>query len=158
MMAQEFTLQTSPRGNPALLHSTVPHYDFGLWVPIPTFGGGNTGMTGTHFSTYQRIGNRVYIDTDFTLSAKGSSVGAAEIYGLPFGSWGNLPPFKIAWFNMTSTLVNVTGVLGLGSAGLTAIILYGLAAAGASLIALADTDFADNTRITCSGFYTIEQG
>lgn len=155
---REFALQASPRGNPALLHSTVPHYNFGFWVPNPAFGGANVGMTGSHFSTYQRIGNRVYFDTQITFTSKGSSVGAAEIYGLPFGSWGNLPPFKMAWFNMTSTLVNMTGLLALGSLGLTAIVLYGLTAAGASLVALTNADFANNTTIYCSGFYTIEQG
>jgi hypothetical protein len=157
-MGREFQLQSSPKGNPAALHSTVPSYVYGLWDPSPTFGGGNTGITGGQFSTYQRIGNRVYIDTQITLTSKGSSTGVAEIYGLPFGSWGNLPPFTITWFNMTSTLVNVTGQLGLGTLGFTAILLYGLTAAGASLVALTDADFADTSELHISGFYTIEQG
>lgn len=158
-MAQEFELQPSPKGQTGRINVPVPHYAFDMWDPALAFGGGNTGLTGSQFSTYQRIGNRCYIDTTFTLTAKGSSTGVAEIYFLPFGSWGNLPAFNVTWLNMTSTLVHMGGLLVLGILGSTAIKLVGLTAAGASLVDLTDADFSNTTEIEVSGHYTInEQG
>jgi hypothetical protein len=50
-----------------------------------TFGGGNTGMTlGAVPYRSVKIGSRVYLSFSFTLTAKGSSTGAAVLTGLPY--------------------------------------------------------------------------
>ena len=151
----EFDIQRSPRGNPAALNTPVPKYGFDIWTPSLTFGGANTGLAGAAFSTYQRIGDRCYIDTDITLTAKGSSTGVAEIYLLPFGSWGNTPPFVGHWLNMTSSLVTMAGILGAGSLGATAILIYGLTAGATSMAQLTHADFSNTSTVRFSGFYTI---
>lgn len=154
-MAQEFQLQKSPSGKVADLHVTVPHYRFGLWEPTLAFGGGTTGITGTHYSQYLLLGNRVFVDTDITFTSKGSSTGVAEIYFLPFGSTGNLPPVSLMMFNMTTSFVSVYAKIIVGSLGVIAIGLYGYTVAATSPTAMTDADFSDTTELHCSGHYTI---
>jgi hypothetical protein len=60
-------------------------YDEGTWTPALNFGGNAVGMTYAAAPTgrYTRIGRTVFASGSLTLSAKGSSTGAATIAGLP---------------------------------------------------------------------------
>lgn len=62
----------------------LPMLEQGTFVPTLTFGGAAVGMTyGAVLGAYTRIGRRYFVDISMTLTAKGTSVGAAEINGLP---------------------------------------------------------------------------
>lgn len=59
----------------------------GSWTPALKFGGGNTGLTtSTNLGYYIRTGKQVVVSCHIILTAKGSSTGLAEIYGLPFNA------------------------------------------------------------------------
>lgn len=69
--------------------NTLDDYEEGAWTPTLTFGGNATGMMfAQRGGTYIKIGRLVVVSFDIRLSAKGSSVGAAAIGGLPFASSG----------------------------------------------------------------------
>jgi hypothetical protein len=64
----------------------------GTWTPSLTFGGGAVGMTfSTRTGVYTKCGSIVIADFRITLTAKGSSTGAAVVTGLPYtvGSIGS---------------------------------------------------------------------
>ena len=63
-------------------------YAEGTWTPALNFGGAAVGMTyaSTPAGRYTRIGRTVFATGSLTLTAKGSSTGAATIAGLPFMS------------------------------------------------------------------------
>lgn len=86
---------------------------YGLWTPLVTFGGGNTGLTyaiqtGTYEKLVSRTGTWVSINGTVQLSAKGSSTGTMLITNLPFTS--------INTSNHFSTVAlhggNLTGIAG----------------------------------------------
>ncbi|MBG7616463.1 hypothetical protein IWC96_14390 [Brevundimonas sp. BAL450] len=57
----------------------------GTWTPQLELGGGTTGMSlAINRATFTVYEDRVAVDYDFTLSAKGSSTGAATVSGLPY--------------------------------------------------------------------------
>jgi len=67
--------------------NTLDDYEEGTWTPAFAFGGGTTGMTySSRAGKYTKIGNMVYAGFTISLSAKGSSTGAATFTGLPFTS------------------------------------------------------------------------
>jgi hypothetical protein len=61
-------------------------YAEGTWTPSLNFGGAAVGMTyaTTPAGRYTKIGRTVFATGSLTLSAKGSSAGAATVAGLPF--------------------------------------------------------------------------
>lgn len=63
-------------------------YEEGTWTPALSFGGNAVGMTyaATPIGRYTRIGRTVFATGSLTLTAKGSSTGAATIAGLPHAS------------------------------------------------------------------------
>lgn len=65
-------------------------YEEGTFTPTVIFGGASVGVTyGAQLGRYVRIGRTVFITCSFTLTAKGSSVGTAQIAGLPWVSSSN---------------------------------------------------------------------
>jgi len=55
----------------------------GTWTPVLAFGGGATGITySTQAGRWELIGNKLHVEIDLVLTAKGSSTGTALI-GLP---------------------------------------------------------------------------
>jgi hypothetical protein len=71
---------------PGMTSELLDDYEKGTFTPNLTFGGGNTGMTGTFTGNYTKVGNQVTIDIRIALTAKGSSTGIAVIGGLPFAA------------------------------------------------------------------------
>jgi hypothetical protein len=87
------------------------------------------------------------------LSSKGAASGVAIIAALPFTAANNAnmyPPITIQWINMASTYVIVHGVQILNAAHFD---INGSAAATATVEALENTAFADNTHLRFSGAY-----
>ena len=59
-------------------------YEEGTWNPSPSFGGGQTGLTGNYSGTYTKIGRLVMVQFQLTFTNKGSSTGNLAVDGLPF--------------------------------------------------------------------------
>lgn len=74
--------------NPSADSHTLDDYEEGTWSPALNLGGGATGMSyaSAPAGRYTKIGRMVTAWGSLTLSAKGSSTGAATIAGLPFTS------------------------------------------------------------------------
>lgn len=72
--------------NPSADANTLDDYEEGVWTPALNFGGAAVGMTyaSTPAGRYTKIGRTVFATGSLTLTAKGSSTGAATIAGLPF--------------------------------------------------------------------------
>jgi hypothetical protein len=66
--------------------NTLDDYEEGTWTPSLVFAVPGTGQTygASRFGNYQKIGNRVYFNCYFVLSAKGTGTGQVQITGLPF--------------------------------------------------------------------------
>jgi hypothetical protein len=151
---REYQLQRSPSGYVNDLHATIPGFQSALWTPTPTFAGDNTGLTGTQYAQYDRLGKRVYLDVIVTLSAKGSATGAFEIYSLPYGAV-ELPALNVFLTSTSTAFVSVEAKLISGTLGFLAIGLFGRTSAAITPRAMVDTDFNDNTIIEVSGHYRI---
>ncbi|HEY1153476.1 MAG TPA: hypothetical protein VGE73_06455 [Pseudolabrys sp.] len=75
--------------NPSTDPNTLDDYEEGTWTPVMRFGGASVGVTyTTQLGQYTKVGNVCHIQGNITLSAKGSSTGAASIGGLPFAAGG----------------------------------------------------------------------
>lgn len=65
--------------------NTLDDYEEGTWTVDLQFGAAKVGITYTNRSgTYTKIGRVVTVSLNFLLSSKGSSLGNAQAYGLPF--------------------------------------------------------------------------
>lgn len=128
-------------------------YDEGTWTPVLRFGAASVGITYTiQTGTYTRIGNRVYCTLILTLSSKGSSVGSADISGLPF-TVGQSAVNTARWSSMATSYINMWVV---PSAAGTVIAIRALTAASASAgVAIANTDFNNNSNITAEFAYEV---
>jgi hypothetical protein len=74
-------------------------YEEGTWTPTLEFGNANTGITyATQAGYYTKVGNLVTATCYLQLSNKGSSVGSAELEGLPFTSSNETAAFFPATF------------------------------------------------------------
>ena len=69
--------------------NTLYDYEEGTWTPALVFGGGSSGVTySVQIGNYTKVGNLVYAHAFFSLTAKGTSTGNADITNLPFPSNG----------------------------------------------------------------------
>ena len=129
-------------------------YSSGTFTPDLRFGGVTTGISYTsRGGYYTKIADVCYVEGWITLSSKGSASGVAIIAALPFSAKNvtNLyPQAKIQWINMTSTLVEMTGVFTPNAAHFD---VNGITAAAGTVGQLSDTAFANNTTLRFSGFY-----
>ena len=83
-------------------------YRSGTWTPVLQFGGGNTGMTGTFSGEWREDGNSLVAQGYISLTAKGSSSGAATI-SMPPSNGFVLPAGGGAKFG-TMTFASQSGV------------------------------------------------
>lgn len=128
--------------------NTLDDYEEGTWTPALKFGGASVDMTySVQTGTYTKIGRLVYVNAVFTLSAKGSSVGAATITGLPFtvGSNSTCAVYGAAMANLTSTI--------LGRLNGTSILLYDTSATANT--GLDDTNFNNNSVINLGAVFAV---
>jgi hypothetical protein len=117
-------------------------YEEGTFTPILQFGGASVGMTyTTQAGQYTKVGRLVTGCLIIILSAKGSSVGAAQIAGLPFSANGAGTQSAVQTFGINLG----TAFVAHHYANSTVIVLQKgnlTSAAG-----LADTDFTNTTRL-----------
>ena len=126
------------------------------FTPGLAFGGGSTGITYTsHTGWYCRLGNMVYVTGSIILSNVGSSTGSVTITGLPFTTnSGQTYIFDIGMVNIGSVSLAVPNILGT-STNTTTISLYSQNGTGVGPVALLNTNFANTSQITFSGWYAV---
>lgn len=128
-------------------------YSTNTFTPGVSFGGSATGITyaGTQ-GEYSQIGNIVFFNFIISLSSKGVQTGTALITGFPIAANGLTSEIML-----TSTTNLTLGALSTGvsittSGGGTSFNIRGEIAGGGSTN-LTNAAFADNTRLSCVGFY-----
>lgn len=134
--------------------NTLDDYEEGVFTPTITFGGNSVGVSYNTSSTsgaYQKIGRWVTVSGVITLTAKGSSTGAAQIGGLPaftmdFGTSGS-----VGYFANLATIVGTPMI----SANTTTqrLALYNSNAATAA--ALTDGNFTTTSQLYFSCTYRV---
>jgi hypothetical protein len=127
----------------------------GTWTPQLEFGGASAGMTGTFTGWWIQAGPLVIAGFIITLTAKGSSTGAAVITGLPVpqsSASGGSATINYHQNLATSPAFEcyVGGTYGLGSITLGK-------SGGTSQANLADTDFTNTSTIEGVAVYQAAQ-
>lgn len=134
-----------------------PIYEYGTWVPDLQFAGAKAGISYSFQNgRYTKIGNLVIATCSFGLSAKGASVGIANICGLPYASAAGLVRSEAAIFaqQMTPGVLNVTAFVAGGSQRYE---LYGGLALGTGIAtSLTNVEFTDNTAMYATAVYTTQ--
>ncbi len=76
-------------------------YEEGTFTPTIKFGGSNTGMSySTQAGFYTKVGRQVTVSGQVELSDKGSSVGSAQLRGLPFTSLSSVGAYPALAFRL----------------------------------------------------------
>jgi hypothetical protein len=134
--------------------NALDDYEEGTWTMGVSFGGASVGVTYTsQGGTYTKIGRQVTVNGFIILSSKGSSVGGADITGLPFTSGnttGNNPSASVWLFNVSFA----NQFQAVGNQNATTITLYETTEAGA-VSGLEDTNFANDSRIAVNLTYFV---
>lgn len=130
--------------------NTLDDYEEGTFTPALLFGGANTGMTTSAADgRYTKIGRVVFIELRLVLTVKGSSTGAATVSGLPFTTAASpLPVLFIQVNNVSSFNVPIIGAAN----GVTVLGISNFN--GSTRTNATDANFANNSIISVSGFYT----
>lgn len=127
----------------------IPIFEQGTFTPTLTFGGAAVGMTyGAVSGAYTRIGRRYFVDLTITLTAKGSSTGAAEINGLPGGAI--VAPNRMVNVGRWISMTGLTGIIQ-GFAIANKIQLFQSGAASSAI--LTDASFTNTSTIQVSVNY-----
>jgi len=146
-----FTANTAAAGMTSRL---LNWYEEGTWTIGLTFGGGSTGLTiSQQDAFYTRAGRLVHVSGRFSLSAKGSSTGAAAITSLPFtikNSNGSRAGGFAAWY---ANMAGVNGITLLGDNNTTIASFFYSGATGVT--ALTDTNFTDTSAMYFSYTYIV---
>lgn len=128
--------------------NVLDDYEEQTWTPALKFGGASVDMTyTTQSATYTKIGRLVFVSVLITLSAKGSSVGAATITGLPFTVANSVAcaVYCAAVANLTSSIV--------GRPAGTSILLYDTAATANT--PLDDTNFGNISVLNIGAVFSV---
>ena len=119
-------------------------YEEGSWTPDFRFSGGSAGVTGTQVGKFTKIGNKVTAYFEIRLTSKGTSIGQARIYGLPFVAASS----PVDWVG--SVCVNFANLSGLNSLptafvtdGTSYLNLYQLNSAGSGDAYLSNSNVGD---------------
>lgn len=129
-----------------------PGYEAGSWTPGITFNNAAVGMTfSLQSGAYIKIGKFIHCGGRVTLSAKGSSTGAARLTGFPFMSSGNNNSGTVV-FNLISGMSGLTTLPIASIISATSAIFRGLNVGGTGTQDLNDTHFTNTTdlRFTCT--------
>lgn len=134
--------------------NTFDDYEEGTFTPGISFGGGTTGITyNIQSGSYTKIGNRVFFNLHLRLTAKGSSVGAALVTGLPFVSAGSDPGYSA--IAIRGSVVTYVGMLqGFVNNTSTEMILEQQTEAGVQS-QITDANFANNSSLIIAGQYRV---
>jgi hypothetical protein len=139
--------------NPSANANTLDDYEEGSWTPVLQFSGASTGVTygATTLGRYTRIGNLVAVSGVLTLTSKGTSVGAAQIVGLPFVSL-NDGIYNAVAVGYATSFASVTGaVIGLVLPNASKIGLY--QSNNGAAAALTQGNFGNTSAIYFSASY-----
>ena len=125
------------------------HQISGTWIPDLQFGGAKVGITySTQEGYYQKVGDWVSCVFRIVLTSKGTSTGAARIYGLPFTALSYVPVTvsftKITYANQLIATIQAD----------TYIALLEVTEGGTSSV-ITHNDFADDSVLNGSVFYKI---
>lgn len=124
----------------------------GAWTPSLMFGSASTGITySLQTGSYLRIGDLVFATLEFTLSSKGTSVGAAVINGLPYAATVGQ---SISLSEIVSTNLPEGGVSFFAGVVGTQLYLRSVVA-GAGYKAFDDTLFTNYSRFRTNFMYKI---
>ena len=141
--------------NPSADANTLDDYEEGVWTPALNFGGAAVGMTyaTTPAGRFTKIGRTVFATGSLTLSAKGSSTGAATIAGLPFSSANDGIP-QSAPVGLATGMSAVSGaVLATLPANLSRLSLY--QSSNGSGGGLSHSNFGNSSALTFSVVYDV---
>lgn len=128
--------------------NTLDDYEEGTFVPGISFGGAAVDLTySTQVASYTKIGRLVFVRGRITMTAKGTSVGAAKITGLPFAATSNASMSV----GEAGAFTSLTGALTLLSDVATTIAIEQSSATGTALVT--DAAFTNTTTIFFSGCY-----
>jgi hypothetical protein len=105
--------------------NTLDDYEEGTWTPVPTFGGGNTGMVYSSLGSYTKIGRLVHLRGEFAISTNGSSTGTVRLGGLPFTPNASQFIGGMIGDGFTFTGAQLNAVLEAGRTDITAVIQAG---------------------------------
>lgn len=137
--------------NPSVLPNVLDDYEEGAFTPTISFGGASVGVTyATQSGSYTKIGNRVLFNLYVALTAKGSSVGAMFVGGLPFPvAAGNDFSAIAGRFDVVTSTGQVNFV---ATAGASTIQILQTTPAGV-VSSLSDTNAANTSLFMLSGHY-----
>lgn len=134
--------------NPSANANTLDDYEENPWTPGIAFGGASVGITyGTRIARYTKIGNVVNIWADITLTAKGSSTGAATITGLPFAVSTVTGSINVSYGEALTGLTG-TPVATVGGSNIS-LRVWGATGTGS----ITDANFTNTTRLIVGGSY-----
>jgi len=126
------------------------HQISGTWIPDLQFGGAKVGITySTQEGYYQKVGDWVSCVFRIVLTSKGTSTGAARIYGLPFTALSYVPVTVL--FNK----ITYANQLMAGTIAANTYISLAEITEGGAYSFIRDTDFADDSILNGSVFYKI---
>jgi hypothetical protein len=139
---------------PSAGSNTLDDYEEGTWTPSLNFGGANQNITYNYRGGYYtKIGNLCFFTGAFLLTEKGTSVGDAAIYGLPFTVINNAEAYSPVSLRV-SAVTFANALQAFPVINTTNISLREVTEAGTETN-LTDADFADNSSIFVSGFYRV---
>lgn len=134
--------------------NTLDDYEEGTFSPSITFGGGSNAQTGTFTGRYTKIGRMVQFQIHITLTAKGSSTGAAAVAILPFSVGSTNQGFAWMGTNVTAAGPNLLAYSNTSGAGAAALELYTIPSGG-SATQLTHASFVDTSEVYISGCYNV---
>ncbi len=123
------------------------------FTPALKFGGASTGMTGTFTGVRRRVGKLTFVTIRITLTAKGSSTGAATITGLPevaaAACYSGLAANYAA--NLGASVASLLPYIGSSTSVIN--LTYIPAAGATSVTNMTEATFTNTTDIILSGCY-----
>jgi hypothetical protein len=135
--------------------NTLDDYEEGTWTIGVSFGGASAGVTySANTGQYTKIGNKVSVSGDLTLTASGSSTGNARITGLPFTIRNAAEAAGGVAIGFITSTSFADFPQGFGDIGATTIALRETTNAGANT-ALTNTDFGNSSRIIFTYTYFV---
>lgn len=122
------------------------------WTPTIAFSGGSTGMTYTSSGSYARFGSIIFIQGEFTLSAKGSSTGDLRVTNLPVNAADVqcAIPVTLIFPGVFTTFAPMVGRTGTGA---NASVLDFYNVSGVTWTRINDTHTQNTSSCRFSGFY-----
>jgi hypothetical protein len=131
--------------------NTLSNYLEGAsYTPTVSFNGGTTGMSATTGGNYSRIGNMVFFTAWFTFTAKGSSTGSLRLT-LPLTAYNSQGGFSCR----AVSIIAQTWVNGFVDSSNSYLVFYASDSNGTSWLEVTNTHCANDSSITCSGFYFV---